>query len=104
MLSVLAKVYLLRPPDASGRLTAPLALGTVDDVKDGHAVADFVNVVIDKVGVGQAADVGGTAWHLGEHARHEGDVVVNYPLDVSDGFSGNPRHPAIVNQIVGSGE
>lgn len=104
MLSVLAKVYLLRPPDASGRLTAPLALGTVDDVKDGHAVADFVNVVIDKVGVGQAADVGGTAWHLSEHTRHEGDVVVNHPLYVGNGFSGNPRHPAIVNQIVGNGE
>lgn len=61
MFSVLAKAYLLRPPDAGGRLTAPLALGAVNDVEDGHAVADFVNVVVDDVGVGQAEGVGGTA-------------------------------------------
>ena len=47
MFSILAKANLLCPPDTGGRLTAPLALGAVDDVEDGHAVADFVNVVID---------------------------------------------------------
>ena len=104
MFSVLAKANLSRPPDAGERSAAPLALGAMDDVEDSHAVADFVNVVIDKVGVGQAVGVRCAAWHLGEHARHEGDVVVNYPLYVGNGFSGNPRHPTIVNQLVGNGE
>ena len=104
MFSVLAKVYLSRPPDAGKRLTAPLALGAVDDVKDGHGVEGFVNVVVDDVGIGQAAGVCRAAGRLGEHARHEGDVVVNHPLYVGNGFSGNPRHPVIVNQIVGNGE
>ena len=104
MFSVWVKANLSRPPDAGKWLTAPLALGAVDDVEDGHAVADFVNVVVDDVGIGQAAGVRCAAWHLGEHARHEGDVVVNDPLYVGNGFSGNPRHPVIVNQIVGNGE
>ena len=51
------KANLSRPPDAGKWLTAPLALGAVDDVEDGHAVADFVNVVVDDVGIGQAAGV-----------------------------------------------
>ena len=80
MFSVWVKANLSHPPDAGERLTAPLALDAVDDVEDGHAVADFVNVVVDDVGIGQAAGVRCAAWHLGEHARHEGDVVVNYPL------------------------
>nr|WP_314385373.1 hypothetical protein [uncultured Cardiobacterium sp.] len=57
MFSVWVKANLSHPPDAGERLAAPLALGAVDDVEDGHAVADFVNVVVDDVGIGQAAGV-----------------------------------------------
>ena len=51
------KANLSRPPDAGGRLTAPLTLGAMDDIEDGHAVEGFVNVVVDDVGIGQAAGV-----------------------------------------------
>ena len=52
MFSVWVKANLSRPPDAGERLAAPLALGAMDDVEDGHTVADFVNVVVDDVGIG----------------------------------------------------
>ena len=99
MFSVLVKVYLSRPPDAGKRLTAPLALGAVDDVKDGHGVEGFVNVVVDDVGIGQAAGVCRAAGRLGEHARHEGNIVVNGSFYISDDFIRNPRHTALFFQV-----
>lgn len=103
MFSVWVKANLSRPPDAGKWLTAPLALGAVDDVEDGHAVADFVNVVVDDVGVGQAADVSGTAWHLGEHTRHEGDVVIDDSFDIGDDSVRDPRHTTLFFQVCSDG-